>query len=107
MEKTLTIDGKVVRFKSTAGTLRRYKEAFGREFLADVVKASKMDMSKIETLDFDCMYQIIWACAKTADDTIQDMLPWLDNFEEMDVTAVYEEVMEIVKKSLKTDRKNV
>ena len=33
MEKTLTIDGKQIRFKSTAATLIRYKTQFGRDFL--------------------------------------------------------------------------
>ena len=33
MEKTLNIDGKDIRFKSTAGTLMRYRMNFGRDLM--------------------------------------------------------------------------
>ncbi len=38
MEKTITIDGKQVRLKSTAATVKRYKAQFRRDLFADMLK---------------------------------------------------------------------
>lgn len=37
MEKTITIDGKQVRLKSTAATVKRYKAQFRRNLFADMM----------------------------------------------------------------------
>ncbi len=38
MERTITIDGKQVRLKSTAATVKRYKAQFRRDLFADMLK---------------------------------------------------------------------
>lgn len=88
METTITIDGKQVRLKSTAGTPIRYKAQFGKDMFADMFslqafmpllngKVDEMDFSK---LDFDVIYNLVWAYAKTADESIPSPLTWLDGF---------------------------
>lgn len=107
MEKTLTIDGKKVRFKATGGTMLRYKMQFGREYLADCAELSKLEKSKnIKDLDFTPFYRIIWVLAKTADPEIPDLLEWLDGFECFPVLDIVEQLGDIIGGNIKIDRKN-
>ena len=41
MEKIIRIDDKDIKFKSTAGTLMRYRNHFGRDFIKDIVALEK------------------------------------------------------------------
>ena len=41
MEKIIDMDGKQIKFKSTAGTLMRYRNNFGRDFIKDIVILDK------------------------------------------------------------------
>lgn len=117
MEKTIMIDGKAVRFKSTAGTLLRYKSHFGREFLADCAALAncfaksedgKADMSTADlgNINMDLIYNIIWVMARTADANIPDMLTWLDGFDSFPTIAIFNELMPMLFGSLKVDAKN-
>ena len=38
MEKTITIDGKKVRFRNSGAVMLRYKMQFGKEFLAELAQ---------------------------------------------------------------------
>ena len=38
MERTIGIDGKQVRFKSTAATPLRYKAQFGKDYFSEILK---------------------------------------------------------------------
>ena len=40
MEKTITIDGKQVRFKSNGATPLRYKAQFGKDYFKEIMKLS-------------------------------------------------------------------
>ena len=42
MEKTITIDGKQVRLKTTAATPKRFKIQFGLYYFADLLKFAKI-----------------------------------------------------------------
>lgn len=105
MEKTLTIDGKLIKFKCTGGTLMRYRNQFNSEFLADfsTLGAAQNDPAK---LNFASIENMIWAFAKTADPTIPDPQTWYDGFDEVDTLAVWGELSELVSKVLKTLTKN-
>ncbi|SET02413.1 hypothetical protein SAMN05421676_102363 [Salinibacillus kushneri] len=120
MEKTLTIDGKKVRFKSTAATPLRYKQQYGREFYADIVKLfplSKLDLKNIDKndveriqeafslIEFDMFYGILWALAKTADNNIPDPMTWLDGFDEFPLMDIFPEVQELIVKNLQSTKK--
>lgn len=116
MEKTIVIDGKEVRFKSTGGSAIRYKAQFGRDFFADVAKLSSLDkLTKIddkdfkpedlEGVDFTFFYNIAWVFAKTADNTVQDQLTWLDSFEEFPIMNIIPDIQELITSTLKTKKK--
>ncbi|PGT67013.1 hypothetical protein COD14_19975 [Bacillus cereus] len=113
MEKTITIDGKQVRLKSTAGTPIRYKAQFGKDMFADMFslqafmpllneKVDEMDFSK---LDFDVIYNLMWTYAKTADDDIPSPLTWLDGFGVFPIYEIVEEIQDMLMKSIQTSKK--
>lgn len=101
MEKTIMIDGKPVKFKSTAGTMIRYRNQFNREFLLDLEKLRnvKKDLSVITLSPF---YDIVWVLAKTADDSIGDPLTWYDSFDNFPITDVFTQLQDIIIATIKT-----
>ena len=52
MEKTIEIDGKKVKLKSTAGTPKRYKAQFRKDYFSELLKLSKL-MAGNEVEEFD------------------------------------------------------
>lgn len=113
MEKTIEIDNKQIRFKSTAATPLRYKAQFGKDFFVDIMKLSsieglnteKIDIDKIDKLDFEVFYNIIWVLAKTADKTIPEPMAWLDEFEEFPLFEIIPELKDLILGSMKTKKK--
>ena len=101
MEKTIQIDGKNITFRCTAATLRRYRNQFNREFLADLSKFVnvKEDMSDFS---FEPFENVVWAMAKTADNSIPDVQTWLDSFTDFSVIDVFTQLQDIIINSLKS-----
>ncbi|HDX9708484.1 TPA: hypothetical protein ROY21_000302 [Bacillus cereus] len=120
MEKTITIDGKQVRLKATAATVKRYKAQFRRNLFADLmglgainalassngteqpIDMSNVDMSKV---DFELIYDLTWLYAKTADPNIPDPMTWLDEFEEFPIEEIMPAVMELVQVTMGAKKK--
>lgn len=102
MEKTIKIGNKEVRLKSTAGTMTRYRNNFGRDFIKDLISLQEKLNEKIESgkefqaIDLDMFEKIAWAMAKTADDNIPDIEKWLDDFETFDIMKVLPVIMEML-----------
>lgn len=113
MEKTIEIDGRNINFKSTAATPLRYKAQFGKDFFADIIKLSsleglnskKIDLKKIDNLDFEVFYNIIWVLAKTADKKIPEPITWLDGFEEFPLFEIIPELQDLILASMQTKKK--
>ena len=113
MEKTIEIDNKQVRFKSTAAIPLRYKAQFGKDFFVDIMKlssieglnAKKIDIKKIDKLDFEVFYNIIWVLAKTADKKIPEPITWLDGFDEFPLFEIIPELNDLILGSMKTKKK--
>lgn len=103
MEKTIEIDGKQVKFKSTAATPLRYKAQFGKDYFSEILKMEELaklkkskDASKaLSLIDFDTFYNLIWILAKTADSTIPEPLEWLDTFEEFPLMEIMPQIQEL------------
>lgn len=113
MEKTLTIDGKQVRFKSTGATPLRYKTQFGTDFFADLMKMEKLSKIKnkkqpsyedVKSLDMEVFYNICWVLAKTADKSIPEPLEWLDTFDEFPLMEILPELQELISGSLQSKK---
>lgn len=120
MEKTITIDGKQVRLKATAATVKRYKSQFRRNLFADLMglgaisaltspdgSQQPLDMSNVDlsNVDFELIYDLTWLYAKTADPNIPDPMAWLDEFEEFPIEQIMPEVMELVQLTMGAKKK--
>lgn len=118
MEKTLTIDDKQVTFKSTAGTVRRYRNQFGQDFFADIVKmypimkalSKGVDMENLsyedmKQLDFSAFENIAWALCKTADNNIPDPDAWFDGFDSFPIGDILPEIQDLIFHSLQGKKK--
>ena len=129
MEKTIMIDGKPVRFKASGGVMYRYKAQFGRELFADaaaleqVINTAKEKKVKVKRKDgkigfeihkeydltklsLECIYNLLWTYAKTADDSIPEPQVWLDTFDVFPVMEIYEQIKDITSQNFEVDRKN-
>jgi hypothetical protein len=115
MEKTIKIDGKNVTFKATGGIMYRYKNQFGREYLADAMKmqnfADSKTKKKIKTADgkitfvddydytklnLELAYNLAWTLAKTADPSIPDPQTWLDSFNTFPIMEIIPQLNELL-----------
>lgn len=105
MEKTLTIDGKEVHFKSTAATVIRFKAQFGKDFLTEIGKLNVGGKNALNNLDLTLFYEIAWAFAKTADKTIPNLEDWLDEFEITSLIKSIPEIMEMITGSIQSKKK--
>ena len=118
MEKTIYIDSKPVRLKSTAGTMKRYKAQFRKDYFAELFKLAKVmgenegefDLNNISyedlgNLDFEPLYNFIWVLAKTADRDIPEPLEWLDEFDSMPIMDIFPQVVDLLESSIKSVKK--
>lgn len=99
MEKTITIDGKDVRFKATAATIRLYRQLTGRDMLLDMQELQKeapteggMSVNALTVFE-----NVAFVMAKQAD---PDGVPgtadeWLDGFEMFSIYTVLPELIEL------------
>lgn len=109
MEKIIEIDNKKIRFKSTAGTLMRYRNNFGRDLIKDIValdkkfKKVKDGTEQFAILELDMFEKIAWAMAKTADNQIPDIEHWLDDFDSFSIMKILPQIMELLIGNLRQD----
>lgn len=100
MEKTLIIDGRQIKFKSTGGVMMRYRNQFNADFLAEVRALSD------EQFSFASVERIVWVLAKTADNSIPEPQTWFDGFDSIDLLSVWQELSPLITASLNTKVKN-
>lgn len=108
MEKTILIDGKEVKFKSTGATPLRYKAQFGEDFFKVITKMqgfAKDEENAIEHFDFEPFYRIAWVMAKTADNNISDPISWLDEFDTFPLFDIINELSEMIVSTLESKKK--
>ena len=112
MEKVLIVNNKEIKMKSTAGTLVRYRNNFGRDLIKDMVrlqdKLKKVTNQgeQFEIVDLDLFEKIAWCMAKTADNNIPDIEHWLDNFETFDIMKVLPEIMQLLVDNLNQENES-
>lgn len=111
MEKTIVIDGKEVRFKSTGATALRYKAQFGKDYLSEIFKLNsigninEVNSDSTASLDFEVFYNIAWTLAKTANPSIPDPITWLDEFNEFPVMDIIPELQDMLVSSILSKKK--
>ena len=116
MEKTITIDGKEIRFKTNGATPLRYKAQFGQDYFKEILKMAPLqNLSKkkkqdivpkdLEVLDFEVFYNLAWIMAKTADSTIPEPIAWLEQFDEFPMAEIIPELQDMLLASIQTTKK--
>lgn len=107
--------------KSTAGTAIRYKSQFRRDMFADILSLgvlssyistdgdqSNIDLSQVDLskLDFEVIYNLVWAFAKTANKEVPDPLTWLDTFGEFPIAEIITEIQDLIKSTVQYKKNN-
>jgi len=114
MEKTLTIDGQKIRFKTNGAIPLRYKVQFGKDYfkeifkmlpIAEMGKKENLQPEDLESLDFEVFYNMAWIMAKTADPTIPEPLEWLGEFDEFPIAEIFPEMQDLIMATLQSSKK--
>lgn len=82
MERLVTIEGKEVGFKASAGTVRAYRDAFGRDLLLDMNQFENelLTTKSLSVETAPIAENALWIMAKEYDENIPDVKEWLDQF---------------------------
>ena len=111
LEKTLTISGKEVRFRSSATVPRLYRIKFKRDIFKDLAKLEKSykdkaseDGSTLEIEDLEIFENVAYIMAFHADHSIPGTIDeWLDQFEMFSIYEVLLEILELWGTNLMTE----
>lgn len=116
MEKIINISGKELKLACTAGTLHRYRMYFKSDLTKDILKLENtfkninQNNADFTAIDLELFENIAWSMAKTADNSIEPIDKWLDNFDTFDIYKVLPVIMEMLSsnfQSLSNDEKKV
>ena len=111
LEKTLTISGKAVKFRSSATVPRLYRIKFKRDIFKDLAKLEKSykdkaseDGSALEIEDLEIFENVAYIMAFHADHSIPGAIDeWLDQFEMFSIYEVLPEILELWGTNLMTE----
>ena len=111
LQKTVTISGKEVTFRSSATIPRLYRIKFKRDIFKDLSKLENSykakggkDNSSLEIEDLEIFENVAYIMAYHADHTIPDTIDeWLDQFEMFSIYEVLPEILELWGANLITD----
>lgn len=98
MEKIIKIDGREVKFKASAATIRLYRQNTGRDMLLDINKLQESAGSGngLSAEALNLFEDIAYTMAKQADDSIPDSADeWLDSFEMFSIYLVLPQIIEL------------
>lgn len=104
MEKTISIDGKELKFKATANTPRVYRQAFGRDIYTDisVLIAGFNSDEPLPITALDAFENVAYCLNSQAEgrelnreSLEKDMAKWLDQFETFSIYRILPQIMEL------------
>lgn len=105
MEKVINIDGRDVKFKTSAATPREYRVRFGRDLLLDYQKlldeaGSENELSPESLTNFE---NFAYVMAKQADSDIPDTPDeWLDGFAMFSIYNIMPQLVDLWSQSNNT-----
>lgn len=104
MEKTISIDGRELKFKATASTPRVYRQAFGRDIYVDIKSllagiSAEADIP-VEVLNaFENIAYCLNAQAEGKElkrETLEkEMNEWLDQFDTFSIYHIFPQIMDL------------
>lgn len=105
MKDTVVINGKNVEVEVTAYTMLIYEDTFkGYSFLRD---ADKVLVKNLNDVKFGSAVKLLWAAAKTADDTIPHFKTWSKDVSIKDAISATDTIIKLIVDSLKSDSPKV
>lgn len=111
-ERTITVSGKEVTFRSSAAIPRLYRVRFGRDIFRDLsalessfkTASKKKNESVLNIGDLEVFENIAYIMAKHADKSIPDDIDeWLEDFEMFSIYEVLPEILEMWNLNMQTD----
>ena len=104
MEKTITISGNEIKFKSSGALPRIYRTTFNEDLFADI---SKLEGTKAEeALSADVistLENVAFCMAKHADASIGgDIIAWLEQFETFALVQALPEILDLWTKEIES-----
>lgn len=111
LQKTVTICGKEIPFRSSASVPRLYRAKFGRDIFKDLSKLEKAytdkgskESSFMEIEDLEIFENVAYIMAFHADPTIPGSIDeWLEEFEMFSIYEILPEILELWGTNLITD----
>ncbi len=107
LEKTVEINGRKVRFKSSASVPRLYRLKFKRDIFKDLSKLEqsfKGDESRFEIDDLEIFENVAYIMAYHADPTIPATIDeWLEDFEMFSIYEILPEILSLWGANMQTD----
>ena len=110
IEKTVTISGQDVRFRSSATVPRLYRVKFKRDIFKDLAKLEKAYNKKsgkdedLQIDDLEIFENVAYIMAYHADPSIPKTIDeWLDQFEMFSIYQVLPQILELWGDNLMTD----
>ena len=103
MDKTVTIDGREVKFRATARTPRLYRALIGRDMISDMNRLqkafdpNKADESNLDMLDLQIFEDTAYIMARHADPDMAEKTAgeWLDTFNMFSIYEVLPHILEL------------
>jgi hypothetical protein len=82
MEKLIEIEGKKLGMKCSAGTVRTYRDLFGRDLILDMATIEKelIETKQLTSDTCELAEQIIWLMAREYDHDLPELPEFLDQF---------------------------
>ena len=110
LEKTVTVSGKEVRFRSSAAIPRLYRIKFKRDIFKDLTKLESSykgktdDGEELQIEDLEIFENVAYIMAWHADPTIPGTIEeWLDEFEMFSIYQILPEILDLWGTNLVTD----
>ena len=105
MKDTVVINDKNVEVEVTAYTMLIYEDTFkGHSFLRD---ADRVFVKNLNNVKFGSAAKLLWAAAKTADDTTPNFKVWLKDVSIKDAISATDTIIKLIVDSLKSDSPKV
>ena len=112
VEKTITISGKEVKFKINGSLPLRYRVQFQKDYFADIlaivpvmgmINDNKTTQENVlANLDTTPIYNVIYLMAKTADNSIGDMVEWVGSFDDFPLFDIFMELEDLLLANMQT-----
>ena len=105
MERTVTIDGREVRFRASASVPRLYRIKYRRDLIADMAAIHKqLELSTLPIETLELFEDVAHIMAKHADPegVPSSVEEWLEGFDTFSIYAVFPVIMELWAHNMET-----